>query len=166
MNFNESLIHIEIGDIVSIRTAHGLFGYATKFFTGVYTHSGLIVKLNDKFWVVELNGGKNHAIPYSQLVDTEFDIFHLPSELDREEVAAAALESLETKVSYGYITTVATGINEFFGLNRFIHWRNILDCTGYIMKILESKGWPEHSYIVSPTKFSEELNLKLQVRRK
>lgn len=163
MNYDEAVSQIEDGDIISIRKVHSLFGVLTKLFTGKYTHTGMAIWLNNSLWMTELNGGRNHAIPMIQLADSQFDVFFPPSSLNRAKIRRASLDSLKVMVKYGIPAVIATGINEFFGFNRFIHWRNILDCSGYVIKILEAAGWNEHSYITSPTKLSEMLTFKLSV---
>jgi hypothetical protein len=165
VDYQEARSQILDGDIIQVRTTHGLFGWLTKLFTGVYTHTAIAVWLDGGLWMVEINGGRNHAIPMSQLDNVDFDVFYPPYSLTRSLIREAILESIRVKTNYGYFATIATGINEFFGFNRFIHWRNQLDCTGYVVKILQKSGWSEHSYIVSPTKLSEELILRLEVRK-
>lgn len=164
MNYQEARSSIFDGDIVEVLTAHGLFGYATKLFTGRYTHTAMALWLDGGLWMVELNGGRNHAIPMSQLEDVDFDVYDPPPGLVRSELREAALESIRVRQNYGYLAAVATGINEYFGLGLTIGWTQVLDCTGYIIKILEAKGWPRHSFITSPTLLSKELVLKLEVR--
>jgi hypothetical protein len=165
MNYAEARPQIMDGDIIEVLTAHSVFNWLTKLFTGRYVHTGMAFWLDGGLWMVEINGGKNHAIPLSQLEGTDFDVYAPPSYLSRTSIRTAALESIRIKTSYGFLAPIATGINEFFGFNRFIHWRNTLDCTGYVVKILQAAGWPEHSFIESPTKLSKELWLKLEVRK-
>jgi hypothetical protein len=165
MNYAEARPQIMDGDIIEVLTAHSLFNWLTKLFTGRYVHTGIAFWLDGGLWMVEINGGKNHAIPLSQLDGTDFDVFYPPYRLSRAAIRKAALESIRAKTSYGFLATIATGINEFFGFNRFIHWRGQLDCTGYVVKILEAAGWSEHSYIVSPTRLSEMLIFRLPVRK-
>lgn len=165
MKYDDARELIEDGDLVSIRTAHGLFGRATQFFTGrVYTHNGIAVWLDGGLWMVEINGGRNHAVPMSQLIVDDFDVFRAPDGLDRAAIRKAALESIRVRVPYGYAATVAIGLLEFLGINKFVHWRKILVCSGYAVAIYEAAGWPEHSRIISPGKLSELLEYKLSVR--
>ena len=164
MNYSEARPHIKDGDIVQVRTAHSLFGYATKFFTGVYTHTGIAVWLDGGLWLVEINGGRNHLIPLSQLAGMEFDVYLPPKGVSRAEIRKAALESIRVRVEYGFAAVVAAWVNEFFRINKVIHWRNQLECAGYVVKILVAAGWHNQSFIVSPTKLSTLLVIKLEVR--
>lgn len=165
MKYDEARQYIQDGDIVLVRSAHSLFGWLTKLFTGVYTHSGVAVWIEGGLWMVEINGGRNHAIPLSQLSDVDFDVYYPPNNLDRMAIKTVALRTLRVMIPYGFVATIVIGINEFFGINRFIHWRKIIICSGYVVEILDLAGWSEHSYIVSPTKLSELLLLKLEVRK-
>lgn len=164
MDYNQARTLIEDGDIVQVRTAHSLFGWLTKLFTGVYVHTGMAVWLDTGLWLVEINGGGNHIVPLSQLNNKDYDVYSPPSELSPNELKRIALNSIRTREDYGFAATIMSGINEFLLLNRFIHWRDQLHCTGYVIKILEGAGWAEHSYITSPTALSRLLTIKLKVR--
>lgn len=163
---NYQNLKIEDGDLISIKKSHGIFGWLTKFFTGKYTHTGIAVLIENKLWMVEINGGRNHAIPLNQYGDKDYDVSYPPIGLNRAKIREAALESLNVMTNYGFIATIATGVNEFFGFNKFIHWRKIRHCAGYAVSIYEKAGWEEHSYIISPTKLTELLIFKLSITNK
>lgn len=165
MNYQQARSQIEDGDVISVRTAHGLFGRATQFFTRkVYTHNGIAVWLDGGLWMVEINGGKNHAIPLSQLEGEDFDVFLPPPDLYRSNIRKAALESLRVKVKYGYLAAFAVGLLGLLKLKIFVHWRKIIVCSGYCVAVYEEAGWPEHSRIISPGGLADMLRLKLEIR--
>lgn len=154
------------GDFIGTLKAHGLFGKLTKLFTGKYTHCGVAAWIDGGLWMVEINGGKNHAIPLSQLADEPFDVFSPPIE-DREAIRKASIESIRIKQSYGYWGTVLIGIIEFFKLNNIAKDKlpKLVVCSGYVVKIYNLAGWDYDNLIISPTKLSTMLNKKFEVRK-
>ena len=158
---------IEDGDLITTRRVHGLFGILTFLTTGKYTHTGTAVWIGRSLWMVEINGGRNHAIPLSQLEHEDFDVYYPPEGLDRRRIKREAIESIRVRVNYGFIATVVTGIVEFFNLPIVINWRNYLHCAGYSIRIYDQAGWDvtgTHSYITSPTKLASMLRLKFRIK--
>jgi hypothetical protein len=165
MNYQELRAQIEDGDLIATRIAHGLFGKLTQFFTRkVYTHCGIATWLDGGLWMVEINGGRNHAIPLSQLEDEDFDVFQPPQELDRQAIRKAALESMRVKVEYGFLAAFMIGLLGLLKLKVFVHWRKIIVCSGYCVAVYEKAGWSEHSRIISPGELADLLRLKLKIR--
>ncbi|MFZ6747417.1 hypothetical protein [Undibacterium sp. Ren11W] len=165
MNYQDARSQIEDGDVIAVRTAHSLFGKLTQFFTRkIYTHNGIAVWLDEGLWMVEINGGKNHAIPMSQLEGDDFDVFLPPQELTRSNIRKAALESLRVKVKYGLAAAFMIGLLGLLKLKTFVHWRKIIVCSGYCVAIYEEAGWQEHSRIISPGELADLLRLKLEIR--
>lgn len=167
LNYKMARALIQDGDLVATRRVHGIFGWLTYGTTGVYTHTGTAVWLGRSLWMVEINGGRNHAIPLSQLEHEDFDVYYPPEGLDRRKIRREAIESIRVRQDYGFIATVATGIIEFFNLPIVLNWRNIQHCAGYCIRIYDQAGWDvdgSHSYIVSPTKLCSMLKKKLEVR--
>lgn len=166
LTYNDARALIEDGDLIATRKAHNLFNLATKFFTHEpYTHNGIAVWVEGGLWMGEINGGKNHMIPLSQLADEDFDVFNPPEKLDRAAIKKQVLEDMRVKVPYGYLATFITGFVEFFRLDVYIKWRNILHCAGYSRRTYERAGSVSSgSYIVSPGKLTKTLEFKLAVR--
>lgn len=155
---------IETGDIIAVREKHGTLSPFTRFFThSDYTHNGIAIWLHDGLWMAELNGGRNHIIPISQLSDIEYDVYECPVE-DRDRVEKAITDSLRVRVEYGFAALIPIGLLNFLNIKVFLHARQILVCSGYCVAILEAAGWPEHSRIISPKELVSEMKLKLQVR--
>lgn len=167
LSYDEARDLIEDGDLIATRKTHSLFNWATKFFTREeYTHNGLAIWLDDGLWMSEINGGKNHLIPMSQLAGEDFDVCCPPEGLDRREIRREILESLRVKIPYGKLAAFATGLVEFFNLGIYIHWRNILHCAGISIRTYERAGWPRHTYVMSPGKLVKLLPFKFAVRVK
>ena len=152
---------INTGDTIEVRTAHGILGRLTQFFTrSAYTHVGVAIWLDRQLYMAELNGGRNHLVPMSQL--TEFDVYACPAGLTNIE--GAILASLAQPIDYGYPAFALIGLLNWFRIRLFVHWRRIIVCSGYVVKIYESAGWPERSRIISPEELAKQLELKFQVR--
>lgn len=164
MRYEEARAFIQTGDVIAVREKHGFLSPFTRFFThSEYTHNGLAVWVNGGLWMAELNGGRNHMIPLSQLAEIPFDVYHCPVE-DRDAVETAISESLRERIDYGFAALAVIGILNFFRIKVFLHARQILVCTGYCVKVLEAAGWQEHSRLISPQELTEELRYKLSVR--
>lgn len=164
MQYEEIRDQIETGDLISIRSAKSLLNRMTKFFTGPYTHSGQAIWMAGRLWVTELNGGRNHLIPLSQLRGTEFDVHARPPELTAEACEVAILENLGRKVNYGYAALVAIGLIEWLKLTLVVKWSKILVCSGYCIKNWQDAGWKgAASRVVSPTKLAGMVRLKFAV---
>lgn len=164
MDYTQARPLIQDGDLVAVRETHGFLAPLTRFFTrSPVTHAGIAIWLDGGLWMAELNGGKNHAIPLSQLQGTDFDVYN-PPVVDRAAVRAATLAALRQKIGYGLAALVVIGILNWLQVKWFIHARRVLVCSGYCVMIYEAAGWPERSRIISPRELVEQLAPKLQVR--
>ena len=162
MNYLEARSQISDGDLISVRTPHGLLGKATQFFTrSPYTHSGIAIWIEGGLYLAELNGGRNHLTPMSQLEDLEFDVYAEPAVTD---VRLSIFKWLRQPINYGYGAFLAIGLLDWLGIKMFVHWRKILVCSGWCVAVYEDAGWPEHSRIISPGELAALLVLKLEVR--
>lgn len=164
MLYNEARQYITDGDVISVLDSSSIYGKLIKLFTGKYTHTGMAVWLDSGLWMVELNGGRNHAIPLSQLVGREFDVHYPPEDCDVKLLRFLALTSLREVVHYGFVSIAPIGIIEYFNLDVLLKWNNIAVCSSYIGKILRSAGWKVDSIVMSPTRMASKLKLKLEVR--
>ncbi len=164
LTYEEARPLIKDGDVISVRETHGFLAPFTRFFTrSPHTHSGIAVWIDQGLWMAELNGGKNHLIPMSQLAETDFDVSDCPVP-NRFAVRDAIFNSLRVKIPYSLVALVAIGLLSFFGIKKFVHWREMLVCSGDIVAILEAAGWPEHTRILSPGDLYGLLEPKLSVR--
>lgn len=153
---------IDTGDLIAVRTAHSIMGRLTQFFTrSPYTHVGIAIRLADAIFVAELNGGRNHLVPLSQLAD--YDVYAQPPDLI--DIDGAIWYWLQRPINYGFVAFIVIGLLDWCRIQTFLHWRQILVCSGYCVAIYETAGWPEHSRIISPRELAACLALKLTVRR-
>jgi hypothetical protein len=156
-------MEIETGDIIQIRTAHNWLGRLTQFFTrSPYTHTGMALWFGGIWWLVELNGGRNHITMLVQWAD--YDVYARPAEVSEDAAREAALAWLATPQEYGYLAFIVIGVLNWLRIRVFVHWRRILVCAGAIVAILERAGWSEHSRIVSPADLAREMVFKFAVR--
>lgn len=154
-------MNIETGDLIAVRTAHGILGWLTQLLTrSPYTHAGIARWIADELFMAELNGGRNHLIPICQL--TDYDVYAHPDGL--VDIDAAIATWLRAPIDYGYIAFVAIGLLDWFRIKAFVHWRKIMVCSGYCVAIYETAGWPEHSRVISPRDLAAMLKLKMEVR--
>jgi hypothetical protein len=160
MDYAQARAQIETGDLIAVRDVHGILGWLTRWFTrSPYTHAGIALWLAGGLYMAELNGGRNHLVPLSQL--TAFDVYKAPDGLTGIE--AAIMEWLRAPIAYGYLAFVLIGLLDWLRLNVFVHWRRILVCSGYCVAIYETAGWPEHSRVLSPRALAKLLTFKLSV---
>lgn len=167
MKYDEAKSKIEDGDVILVKGESGFLTPFTRFFTrSPYTHAGVAFWMNGDLWMAEINGGKNHAIPLSQLSGVEsYEVFKRPVEVHPEDVLKSILKALSVMTKYGLAALPVIGLLDFLKLKVFVHWRKILVCSGWTVMILEDAGWSEHSRIVSPADLSEMLELKLTVEK-
>lgn len=159
MLYEEARKAIETGDTIAVRTSHGILGDLTKIVTrSPYTHVGVAIWVAGHLYMAELNGGRNHLVPLSQL--TDFDVYARPAGISAEAADAAILFWLAKPVSYGFLALVAIGFLNWFRIKVFVHWRKILVCSGYVVAIYEHAGWSERSRVISPQELVDQLVLR------
>lgn len=166
MNYQEARSQIQTGDAILVRGRHGLLTPLTKFFTSRkqgYTHAGLAFWIGTELWMGEINGGRNHAVPLSQLQNESFDVYKRPAQISAAAADAAIYHALRFVVDYSVLALVVIGLKEWLKLNLVIHWRNFLVCSGWCIWAYQLCGWPDCSRIMSPQKFSEMLELRFRV---
>lgn len=153
---------IQSGDAIAVRTVHNLLGAMTKFFTRKpYTHIGLASWRGGRLYLAELNGGRNHLVPISQL--TEFDVYHCPVARTNEDIEAAIDDALAVPIPYGFFALLVIGLLEWLNIDKHIKWNRVLVCSGWCVAVYEALGWADHSRIISPGKLVEDLVLRVAV---
>lgn len=163
LTYQEARSQIATGDLIAVRTPNGIMGKLTRFFTrSPYTHTGIAIWIEGGLYMGELNGGRNHLIPLSQLDHCDFDVYLPPANLTN--IADALFFWLRLQIEYGYLAFVAIGLLNYFNIKIFVHWRQLLVCSGWCVAIYEEAGWGEHSRIISPGELAAMLTIKLQVR--
>ena len=164
LNYNEARKLIDNGDLVSIRTSHGIMGNLTKYFTrSDYTHCGIAIWIEGGLYIGELNGGRNHLTPLSQYENAEFDVFYPPRGLKSDTIKDSVMKKLRSQIDYGYLAFVAIGITEWLKLKAYPNWRNTLVCSSWCITVYEDAGWSKQSHLISPGGLSKMLDLKLSV---
>lgn len=160
MNYTEIRNQIQTGDLIAVRKAKTLFNRMTQFFTrGPYTHTGVAIWIGARLFMAEINDGRNHLVPISQL--DQFDVYKAPAGLTN--IDEAIFYWLARPIDYGYLALGVIGLIEWLRLKVFVHWRRILVCSGFCVAIYETAGWPAHSRMVSPNELASELELRFAV---
>lgn len=164
MNYDLARWKIETGDLVAVRATTGPLTPFTRFFThSDYTHVGIAFWMDDGLWLAEINGGANHAIPLSQLMEVDFDVFYRPDGITAAAILGAIRTALRRRIHYGYLSLPVIGLINYFGIRAFLHARQILSCAGYCVMTYEAAGWPECTRILSPQDLTELVQFKLAV---
>lgn len=165
LDYHTARHHIETGDLIAVREKEGFLTPFTRYFTSSdYTHTGIAFWMAGGLWMAEHNIGKNHAIPLSQLADSDFDVFERPAEVV-DNIDEAIQWGLRTKIPYGVLALFVIGLINWLRIKVFLHARRILVCSGFSVMIYERAGWPEHTRILSPRDLAEQLKKKLEVRK-
>lgn len=164
MDYAEARDLIKDGDLIAVRGAHSIIGKLTQFFTrSPYTHTGIAVWLGDRLFMADLNSGRNHLTPLSQL--GSFDVYAPPPGLNRQRIVVAVFDWLAKPIEYGFAAFIVIGLKCWLRLNTFIHWRKVIVCSGGSVQIYEMAGWSEHSRMVSPGELAAMVGpLRLAVR--
>jgi hypothetical protein len=161
--YEEARSLISDGDAIMVKSRRGLLAHLTRFFTrSDYTHGGVAFWTAGGLWMTEINSGKNHAIPLSQLSETDFDVYCCPI-ADAKAMRYAIQEAMRVKIHYGWPSLFVIGLINYFRIKVFLHARKILSCAGYCVMTYELAGWPEHSRILSPADLAGLLKFKLSV---
>ena len=141
MRYQEILDQLQTGDVIMVMGREGALTPFTKFFTrSPYTHVGQVFQMGGEWWLHEINGGKNHAVPLAQLREDDFDVYHKPEQVDDAMLRAAIATMLQTRINYGFVALFVIGLFDYLRVQVFIHWRRILVCSGYIAKTLCMAG--------------------------
>jgi hypothetical protein len=160
---------IQDGDLIGVRDVHGLLGRATTFFTRKpYTHTGVAVWLDGRLFMGDLNSGRNHLTALSCI--GQFDVCDPPPGVERSFIRRALFDWLATPISYGAIAFLVIGLRCWLGLRTFIHWRQVVVCSGGSVTIFEMAvdlmqaaglnvpaAWEDHNRMLSPGELVEEL---------
>lgn len=140
MNYDEVRPYLETGQIIGVKENKTWLHKLTRIFTKrTYTHVGIIQVEPNGVYLAELNGGRNHKIPMSQLMHKSFDVAECPKEC-LEAVNESINRWLRFEVPYGFLAFILIGLNKFLGLKVPIKQGDIV-CTGFVVNILTTAGW-------------------------
>jgi hypothetical protein len=165
MNYHDARWQIRDGDLIAVRGKGGIIGSLTRFFTrSPYTHAAVAVWFDGGLYMAELNGGRNHLVPVSQIADEDFDVCWCPV---REPycVRRAVEYWLRHEVPYGYLAFILIGLSNFLRLDVRGRVGGMLVCSSYCAAVYQSAGWKKRNRIVSPADLVGMLKMKLQVRQ-
>lgn len=163
MLYDQARDLVETGDVILVTTSHSWLSRLTQIVTrSPYHHAGVAIWIGNRLYMAELNGGRNHTIPMSQLV--EFDVYKRPAEVTVEGATYAIYQWLAQVIEYGFGAFLAIGLLNLCRIKLFVHWRKYIVCSGFVVAILETAGWPERSRVISPRELAEQLELKISVR--
>lgn len=164
MNYAEVRPLLETGDVIGVRHPYGFIGEATQHFTrSDYTHVGVVLRMANGVWMAELNSGRNHLIPLSQLQHHRFDVYH-PPVTDRGKIRIAIHRWLRYQIEYGVWAFIAIGLMDYFKIKFAVRAKNLLVCSGYLIRIFQTAGWDSKiSPVQSPREFLSRLELKFEV---
>jgi hypothetical protein len=165
MDYAAARGQVKTGDLIAVRDVHNILGTMTRFFTrSPYTHTGVAIWLGERLFMADLNSGRNALHAMSQLKN--FDVFEAPPGVAPERIEGAIFDWLASPISYGFLAFLVIGLKCFLGIKSFIHWRQIIVCSGGSVEIYEMAGWPEHSRMISPGELTTMVGpLRLQVRK-
>jgi hypothetical protein len=175
MLYSDARPLIETGDLIAVRDVHSIVGRLTVLFTRKpYTHTGVARWLDGCLYMADLNSGRNHLTAVSQL--QAFDVAGPPEGLERSFIERATDSWLEKQINYGFAAFVVIGLKCLLRLKVFIHWRQVVVCSGGSVQIYETAAqmmreaglqppaaWLEHSRMISPGELFAELKPKLSV---
>lgn len=168
MNYKEIRPFLQTGDIVGVRHPENILGTATQYFTNSpYTHVGIIVRKRqgNGVWLAELNSGKNHLIPMSQLKDKQFDIFQCPVS-NQTHIASSIDRWLRYPIHYGFKNFILIGLNSYIGVKIPPIFGDELVCSGFVLRILQTAGWDvDMSPLLSPGELLSNFVLKYQINQ-
>ena len=163
MNYDEVRPLLETGQIVGVMENKSILHKLTHIFTkDKTTHVGIIKVDSSGVYLAELNGGRNHSIPMSQLTHKRFNVYACPDEC-KPHVEESINRWLRYEVPYGYLTFILIGLNKFFGL-KLKGKKGDIVCTGFLVNILTTAQWKlEVSTDIDPGSFVKLLQLKYSV---
>lgn len=175
MDYDDARPQIQDGDLIGVLDVHGLLGRATTFFTrSPYTHTGVAVWLGEHLFMADLNSGRNHLTALSCV--KKFDVFAPPAGMPRDLISRAALDWLASPINYGVLAFLAIGLKCFLRLKVFIHWRQIVVCSGGSVEIYQRAAalaraerglifptWEDHNQMISPGELCGEMSKKFSV---
>jgi len=154
------------GQIVGVRERHSIAHVLTNLFTGTrYTHVGMISIKECGVYLAELNGGRNHLIPLSQLKDKRFDIYECPEEC-LPYIDQSIEDALREEIPYGFFAFILIGLMDLFNISIKLKGKKLLVCSGFVVSILRRAGWKkEVSTLISPGDLLEHFKFLYQVNK-
>lgn len=146
--------HIADGDLVAVRSRHGVFPNLTRLVTGSpYTHAAIALWLEGGLWIAEMRRDGNVLVPLSQRADEDFDVFDCPPEVDRSWLRVDVLHTLRGKIDYDVRDLARIAAHRLLGVRPPAQDDGALICSAYSARAYLMRGWqPRHALpsIASP----------------
>jgi hypothetical protein len=93
---------VQDGDLIATRSNHGGLPALTRKITkSPFTHTAVVIRLDDRAWVAEMGAGGNHLVPLNRYAHSQLDVLGFPG--DRGLVRANTLESLQGRIKYDWM---------------------------------------------------------------
>lgn len=113
--YSEIRPHVADGDLVAVRSRHGVFPNLTRLITrSPYTHTAIALWLEGGLWIAEMRSGGNVLVPLSQRANEDFDVFDCP--VDRANVRGWLLQRLRSKTDYDVLDLARIAAWRLFGV--------------------------------------------------
>lgn len=132
--------HVADGDLVAVRSRHGLFPNLTRLITASpYTHTAIALWLEGGLWIAEMRSGGNVLVPLSQRANEDFDVFDCP--VDRRNLRGWVLGMLRTKIDYDVRDLARIAAWRLFGVPLPEQDDDQLVCSAFAALVYLSCGW-------------------------
>jgi len=164
MNYKEVRPLLKTGQSIGVKESKSVLNKFTRFFTySEYTHTGIVQVDSSGAYLAELNGGKNHKIPMSQLMNKSFDVYECPPEC-LQDIDESINRWLRYEIHYGLLAFIAIGFMKFFNFSFKIKLKHSLVCSGLCINMLSTANWSKTvDVLTSPGDYLAELKLLYKV---
>lgn len=144
--YHEIRPHVADGDLVAVRSRHGVFPNLTRLVTGSpYTHTAIALWLDGGLWIAEMRRGGNVLVPLSQRANEDFDVFDCPPEVNRANLRAWLLERLRSKIDYDVRDLARIAAHRLLGVPLPAQDDDQLVCSAWsAMAYLHCRWQPRH----------------------
>ena len=137
--YNEVRPHVADGDLVAVRSRHGVFPNLTRLITGSpCTHTAIALWLEGGLWIAEMRSGGNVLVPLSQRAHEDFDVFDCP--VDRRNLRGRVLGCC-AKIDYDVGDLLHIAAERLFGIPLPAQDDDVLVCSAYSARVWLSAGW-------------------------
>ena len=138
--YNEVRPHVADGDLVAVRSRHGVFPNLTRLITGSpCTHTAIALWLEGGLWIAEMRSGGNVLVPLSQRAHEDFDVFDCP--VDRRNLRGRVLGLLRTKIDYDVGDLARIAAHRLLGVPLPEQDDDVLVCSAFAALVYLTCGW-------------------------
>lgn len=164
MNYDEVRPLLKTGQSIGVKENSSFLNKATRAFTfSKYTHVGIVKVDSSGVYLAELNGGRNHLIPLSQLRHKKFDVYECPEECV-DYIEESINRWLRYEIEYGFMAFILIGLMKLLNYRFKIKLKNAMVCSGLCIAMLSTARWKkELDLLTSPGDYLAELKLLYKV---